>query len=63
MAGKIDKHELLDRTFMIDSMFDTFVYEHPALEGDAKALAEEISTKLGQLYGMLGMFRTPTKDV
>jgi hypothetical protein len=47
-------HELLDRTFMIDSMFDTFVYEHPALEGDAKDLAEQISTKLGQLYQMLG---------
>lgn len=54
MTDKFHNHELLDRTFMIDSMFDTFVYEHPALEGDAKVLAEEISTKLGQLYGMLG---------
>ena len=54
MTDEFHKHELLDRTFMIDSMFDTFVYEHPALEGDAKALAEEISIKLGQLYGMLG---------
>jgi hypothetical protein len=53
MSDKLH-HELLDRTFMIDSMFDTFVYEHPALQGDAKALAEEIGTKLGQLYGMLG---------
>ena len=54
MTDKLKNHELLDRTFMIDSMFDTFVYEHPALEGGAKVLAEEISTKLGQLYQMLG---------
>jgi len=54
MTDEFHKHELLDRTFMIDSMFDTFVFEHPALEGDAKDLAEEISTKLGQLYQMLG---------
>ena len=54
MTDKLKNHELLDRTFMIDSMFDTFIYEHPALEGQAKVLAEEISTKLGQLYQMLG---------
>ena len=54
MTDKLKNHELLDRTFMIDSMFDTFIYEHPALKGQAKVLAEEISTKLGQLYQMLG---------
>lgn len=54
MTDKFHKHEILDRTHIVCDMFETFVYEHPALEGDAKDLAEEISTKLGQLYQMLG---------
>ena len=39
---------------VVCDMFEMSILDHPALEGDAKALAEEISTKLGQLYGMLG---------
>lgn len=52
---KLDKfhwHEALDRAHIVADMFETFIVEHPVFKQTPvlKALADEISVKLGELY-------------
>lgn len=46
-------HEILDRTFMITDMFESYVQEHPASEA-VKEEVERVSEKLWDLYQVIG---------
>jgi hypothetical protein len=49
-------HEACDRTFMLSSMFDDFLLQHPAVMGtpELKKKAEAISDALGDFYQASG---------
>jgi len=49
-------HEALDRVFVLSSMFDEFVVEHPAVSRTPELLrqAKQVSDALGELYQALG---------
>ncbi|MBC17444.1 MAG: hypothetical protein CL942_14395 [Desulfovibrio sp.] len=49
-------HEACDRAFMLSSMFDEFLLQHPAVMGtpDLKKKAEAISNALGDFYQVSG---------
>lgn len=46
-------HEILDRTYMIADMFESYVQEHPASEV-VKEEVERVSEKLWDLYQVIG---------
>lgn len=46
-------HEILDRTYMIADMFESYVVEHPASES-VKDEVERVSEKLWDLYQVIG---------
>lgn len=46
-------HEILDRTYMIANMFESYVLEHPASES-VKDEVERVSEKLWDLYQVVG---------
>ena len=46
-------HEILDRTYMIADMFESYVKEHPASEA-VKEEVERVSEKLWDLYQVIG---------
>ena len=46
-------HEILDRTYMIAGMFESYVHEHPASEA-VKEEVERVSEKLWDLYQVIG---------
>lgn len=50
------RHEVLDRVHTTGEMFNMFVVEHDVVSDDPElaALADEISTKLADLYQMCG---------
>ena len=49
-------HEAVDRTYIVVSMIDSFLLEHPVIENDdtAKQLIEQAAGLLGQAYQHLG---------
>lgn len=49
-------HEVCDRAFMLNCMFDEFLLQHPAVMGtpDLKEKAEAIANALGDFYQMSG---------
>lgn len=54
--GGFGGHELLDRTYLLSTMLDDFVLNHPAalLNPELYQQATKVSRALGKLYQMVG---------
>ena len=54
--GSFGYHELLDRAYLIQSNWETFIAEHPAtlLDPERYRRAQEIATAMAEFYQLVG---------